>query len=150
MMIKESIGNEAIFLGFSILCGMVLVLIYDFFRIFRRIAIHGNLWIGIEDISYWFFCTIVVFLLLYQMNDGMIRAFAFFGIAFGGILYAVFFSRFIVKICVCFFESILNVIKKVFGTIVSPFFKLGKKTSSCIWKRLKKIYKTIRIGLYKK
>ena len=150
MMISESIGTEAIFFGVSVLCGMGLVFVYDFFRIFRRIVIHGNIWIGIEDISYWFFCTVVVFLLLYRMNHGMIRAFAFFGMAFGGILYAIFFSRFIVKICVGCFGSILNSLKRILGMIVSPFFKMGKKTSSCLWKRLKKIYKTIRIGLYKK
>lgn len=150
MMISESIGSEAIFFGVSILCGMGLVFVYDFFRIFRRIASHGNIWIGIEDICYWLFCTIVVFLLLYQMNDGMIRAFAFLGIAFGSILYTIFLSRFVIKICVWLLSSILNILKKIFGTIVSPFFKVGKKTSSCIWKQLKKIYKTIRIGLYKK
>ncbi|MBQ1271529.1 MAG: spore cortex biosynthesis protein YabQ, partial [Clostridia bacterium] len=41
---------------------------------------HGNVWIGIEDICYWFFCTGVVFLLLYQGNDGRMRGFAFLGI----------------------------------------------------------------------
>lgn len=150
MMINESIGNEAIFFGVSILCGVGLVFVYDFFRIFRRIVVHGTIWIGIEDISYWFFCTVVVFLLLYQMNDGMIRAFAFLGIALGGILYTILFSRFIVKACVWFLGSMLNILKRIFGTILTPFFKVGKKTSGCVLKQLKKIYRTIKIGLYKK
>ncbi len=149
MTLSESIGNEAVFFGVSILCGMGLVLLYDFLRIFRRIAVHGVIWIGIEDILYWFFCTIVVFLLLYQMNDGMIRAFAFLGIAIGAILYVFFFSRFVIKISVWFFGGILNILKKVLGTILKPFFKIGKKSGGFVWKQLKKMYKAIKMGLYK-
>ena len=97
MVISEGIGNEAVFFSISVLCGMGLVFIYDCFRIFRRIIPHGNIWIGIEDVCYWFFSTIVVFLLLYQKNDGMMRAFSFLGISLGGGLYVLLFSRFVIK-----------------------------------------------------
>ena len=149
MAISENIGNETLFFLTSVLCGMGLVFVYDFFRIFRRIAIHGNIWIAIEDMIYWIFCTIVVFLLLYQMNDGMIRSFAFLGIAIGGGLYSFFFSRFVVKICVWFLGSILTILKKIFGTVGRPFFRIGKKIGGFVMKQLKKLYKTIKMGLYK-
>ena len=72
MQVSEAIGNEATFFLVSMLCGMGLVLTYDFFRIIRRLIPHGNIWIGIEDVCYWIFGTVVVFLLLYQKNDGML------------------------------------------------------------------------------
>ena len=149
MAVSENIGNEVVFFFISILCGMGLVFIYDFFRIFRRLAVHGTIWIGIEDMIYWFFCTIVVFLLLYQMNDGMIRAFSFLGIAIGGGVYASFFSRFVIKLCVWFLGKILNIFNKIFGIILRPFLKIGKKIGGFWVKQLKKLYKTIKMGLYK-
>lgn len=145
MQVSEAIGNEAIFFLISVLCGMGLVLTYDFFRIIRRLIPHGNIWIGIEDVCYWIFGTVVVFLLLYQKNDGMLRAFCFLGIALGGVIYAFLFSRFVVKIFVW-----------VLGTIGKPFVKIGKKIitfikkiMAFIRKQLKKLYKAIKIGLCK-
>lgn len=145
MQVSDAIGNEVIFFLVSVLCGVGLVLTYDFFRILRRLIPHGNIWIGIEDVCYWIFGTVVVFLLLYQKNDGMLRAFCFLGIALGGVIYTFLFSRFVVKIFV-----------KVLGTIGKPFVKTGKKIITFIKKiiafirkQLKKLYKAIKIGLCK-
>jgi len=149
MIISEGIGNEAVFFGISILCGMGLVFVYDFFRILRRILPHGNIWIGIEDTCYWFFSTIVVFLLLYQKNDGMMRAFSFLGMFFGGVFYILLFSRFVIKISVFVFGTILKFVKKITGTIFRPIRKVGKKIRGFLVKQLKKLYKTIKIGLSK-
>ena len=149
MVISEGIGNEAVFFGISILCGMGLVFIYDFFRILRRIVPHGNIWIGIEDICYWFFSTIVVFLLLYQKNDGMMRAFSFWGMFLGGSLYIFLFSRFVIKISVLVLGTIWKFFGKATGTVFRPVFKFGKKIWTFLVKQLKKLYKTIKMGLCK-
>ena len=149
MLVSESIGNEAVFFGVSILCGAGLVFVYDLFRIFRRIVPHGNIWIGIEDVCYWFFSTIVVFLLLYQRNDGMMRAFSFMGMLLGGVFYLLLFSRFIIKICVRIFGTILKFFMKATGTALKPVFKTGKKVGTFLAKQLKKFYKTIKMGLCK-
>lgn len=149
MQVSEAIGNEAVFFCVSMLCGMGLVLTYDFFRIFRRLIPHGNIWIGVEDVCYWFFCTVVVFLLLYQRNDGMIRAFCFLGIALGGAIYAFLLSRFVLKICVKTLGTILKFLGKILGALGKPFAKTGKKILTFIGKQLKKLYKAIKIGLCK-
>ena len=91
--VSEGIFTEAVFLGISVLVGMGLFLLYDIFRIFRRIVPHGAIWIGVEDFCYWLLCTAAVFLMLYQENDGMIRGFAIGGVIFGMILYFFLLSR---------------------------------------------------------
>ena len=50
--VSEGIFTEAVFLGISVLVGMGLFLLYDIFRIFRRIVPHGAIWIGVEDFCY--------------------------------------------------------------------------------------------------
>ena len=61
--VSEGIFTEAVFLGISVLVGMGLFLLYDIFRIFRRIVPHGAIWIGVEDFCYWLLCTAAVFLM---------------------------------------------------------------------------------------
>ena len=149
MQVSETIGNEATFFFVSVLCGGGLVFVYDFFRIVRRLVRHGNILIGIEDVCYWLFCTVVVFLLLYQRNDGMMRAFCFLGLGIGGTIYAFLLSRFVVKICVTVFGTILTFVGKILGTVGKPFTSTGKKVLVFIGKQLKKLYKAIKMSLCK-
>ncbi len=149
MVVSEVIGNEAILFGTSVLCGMGLVLTYDILRIIRRLIPHGNIWIGIEDVCYWIFCTVHVFLLLYLKNDGRMRGFCFLGILLGGLFYASLLSRGILKIVVPVLDKIGKVLGKILGTLGRPPIKLGKKIFSFIRKQLKKLYKAIRMGLCK-
>lgn len=150
MQVSEAIGIEAEFFVIAVFYGMGLVFLYDVLRIIRRLIPHGNIWIGIEDICYWVFCTVAVFLLLYQKNDGMLRAFCFMGIAVGGGLYAFFLSRHILKICVTIFGAIFQFLGKVWKIISAPFIKTGKKMNVFIRKRLKKLCKAIKMGLCKR
>lgn len=149
MQVSETIGNEAIFFLVSVLCGMGLVFLYDLFRIFRRIISHGNIWIGMEDACYWIFCTVAVFLLLYQRNDGAMRGFSFIGIGLGGAIYAFLFSRFVVKIFVLVLGTIFRFLGKILGFLGRPFLKTGRKILGFVGKQLKKLYKTIKMGLCK-
>ena len=149
MQVSEAIGSELFFLGLSVLCGIGLVFAYDIFRIVRRLVPHGNLWIGVEDICYWMFCTVAVFLLLYQGNDGRMRGFAFLGIITGGTVYALLLSRIVVKMCVKIFGVILKYLRKVLSILGKPFVKNGKKIGVFLKKQLKKIYKAIKMGLCK-
>lgn len=134
MQISAAIGAEAMFFVASVLEGVGLVLVYDIFRIIRRVMKHGNIWISMEDIVYWLFCTISVFLLLYRENDGLMRAFSFLGILLGSVTYYFLFSRFVIKIGVL---------------VLMPFSKIGKKILLFFKKVLKKVYKTIKMGLCK-
>lgn len=149
MQIRETIGNEAVFFWISMLCGIGLAFVYDLFRIFRRLFSHGNIWIGIEDVCYWCFCTITVFLLLYRENDGMLRLFCFIGIAVGSAAYIFILSRFVLKFCVKILGTVLKFMGRMLGIIGSPFIKNGKKIINFFGKQLKKLYKVIKMGLYK-
>ena len=141
--------TEAVFLGISVLVGMGLFLLYDIFRIFRRIVPHGAIWIGVEDFCYWLLCTAAVFLMLYQENDGMIRGFAIGGVIFGMILYFFLLSRFVVKINVCILKKILGIAGRITGFVTKPFRKIGRKIISFLCKQLKKWIKMIKMSLCK-
>lgn len=149
MQISVGIYEEAMFFGISVVVGMALFLLYDFFRILRRIVKHSILWISIEDIIYWLICTVTVFLLLYHENDGRIRGYALGGILIGMGIYYLLLSRFFVKINVFIIKKILGIIKKILSVIFGPFIKYGRKILVFIRKQLKKLWKTVKICLCK-
>lgn len=150
MDIQESIGQEAVFLGVSVLLGMLLFLVYDILRIFRRIFPHGNIWIGAEDFCYWILCTAAVFVMLYQENDGMVRGFSIGGVVLGMLLYYLLLSRLVIKVHVAVFGAILGFIKKNLEILTRPFRKINRKFWSFLKKQLKKLYRAIRIGISKR
>lgn len=149
MQIGEVIRGEAVFFGVAFLVGMGLVLVYDVFRILRRVIRHGTVLIGIEDLCFWLLCTIAVFLLLYQENDGMIRLFAFVGILLGMGIYLAVFSRFILRFFVWLFGGILKGLKKIGRVLFGPILKIGRKILLFLKKWLKKWYKAIKMSLCK-
>ena len=70
---SEMIISEAHFYLSSFLWGMALVAIYDVFRIFRRIVRHKKLLMAIEDFIFWMVAACLVFRMIYQYNNGIIR-----------------------------------------------------------------------------
>lgn len=149
MQIGEVIREEAIFFCVSLLAGVGLVLVYDVFRILRRVIKHGIILIGIEDICFWILCTVTIFLLLYRENDGMLRFFAFIGILSGMGIYLALFSRFILRFFVWLFTGIWRGIKKTGHVVFGPFVKVLRKILLFLKKWLKKWYKAIKMGLCK-
>ena len=149
MAVSTSIYQELLFLGSSVLVGMGLFFLYDILRIFRRILPHGNIWIGVEDFLYWIIFTGVVFVLLYRENDGMVRGFSIGGIVLGMLLYYLLLSRFVIRINVMVFGVVFGLLGKIFGTILLPVRKHGKKIIHFFRKRLKKVCRAVKIGLCK-
>ena len=149
MAVSTAIYQELLFLGSSVLVGMGLFFLYDILRIFRRILPHGNIWIGVEDFLYWIIFTGVVFVLLYRENDGMVRGFSIGGIMIGMLLYYFLLSRFVIRINVMVFGTVFGLLGKIFGTILLPFRKHGKKIIHFFRKRLKKVCRAVKIGLCK-
>lgn len=149
MVVSETIGREAIFLGVSLLVGVGLFFLYDLFRIFRRIVPHGNIWIGIEDFLYWVICTGAVFVMLYQENDGMVRGFALGGVVVGMLLYYLLFSRLVIRVNVLVLKKIFGLLGKILGFLFGPIWRLIKKVGRIIRKELKKFIKAVKMSLCK-
>lgn len=150
MQVSEGIGNEAYFLGVSVLAGIFLFFLYDILRILRRLVKHGAFLIGLEDILYWAFFTLTVFIMIYRNNDGMVRGFAIGGVLLGMLLYYLLISRFVIKLNVFIFGNIIKGIRRVLHFLFSPALKAGKKIRHFSGKRLKKAWKAVKMGLRKR
>lgn len=97
MAVSEDIHQEMLFLLISLALGEGLVIFYDIFRILRRVIPHGVIWISLEDLFYWIICALLVFGMVFQTNDGLVRGFSIGGICIGMLFYNHFVSPILVK-----------------------------------------------------
>ena len=153
---SESILKEADILLKALATGAVLILVYDFLRIIRRLVPHGTVWIAIEDILFWVGSAVAVFAMLCQENDGYLRGFSIGGVVLGMILYSVTLSPLVVKESVFLLEKILYLLFRplvcFFKLLKKPVRFMGKKSRKIgrfLKKQLKKVWKTVKIGLCK-
>lgn len=138
---SESIIKEVEFLGYSFLTGVLILILYDILRIFRRVFIHSAGAIGVEDFMYWMLVTFFIFSMLFRENNGAIRWFSVVGIFLGMVLYNVTISLFFVKYVSLFFIKIRKLIEKLLQFILKPLKKRKKG--------LKRRVKTLKIVITK-
>jgi len=87
---SSRIVGELLLFGKSLVWGMGMTLVYEGFRIFRRLVRHGTFAVALEDLLYWIAYAFLLFRMLYLENDGIIRGFALLAVLFGMILYLQF------------------------------------------------------------
>lgn len=110
-MISPVIAEELRIVGTALLGGAVITLVYDFFRIFRRVVPHGNFWIGAEDLIFWIWASLWIFSVFYRENDGNVRLYTILAMALGMILYHQSISDYFVR----FFGGMLKIPITFFG-----------------------------------
>lgn len=123
----EIINLEVQFFLASIICGILLLVVYDCLRIIRRIIPHKAFLVALEDILFWVAASIVIFIMIYERNNGTIRGFAILGILLGMVIYNQLLSKPIVMGITWLIKTILKGIKSIFGILLKPFMFVGKK-----------------------
>lgn len=95
--------------------GIITGFIYDLFRIKRKTLKTRPSLVCVEDIIFWIFTAMLVFMAAYLSNQGEIRLYFFLSMILGVIIYIGLFS--------CWVIQILSFIIKI---IIWPFAKLLK------------------------
>lgn len=120
---SENIYAEFNTFCYAIMLGALCGIIYDIIRVFRRIIKKGIAITVVEDIIYWLMVSILMFMLMYRENGGMVRGYAIIGMAFGMILYEISIGKFFVKYVSKFLNYILNRILKVLEWVLKKVLK---------------------------
>lgn len=100
--------QATLFLIFSF-NGVIIGLLFDFFRILRKSFKTPNLITYIQDILFWIFTGISIIYFLYNYSDGNIRFFLFIALILGFLLYILTISKYII----CIFVNIIIFCKKI-------------------------------------
>ena len=93
--------------------GLLIGLLFDFFRILRKAMKTADFVTYIEDALFWILTGFIILYSIFTYNNGEIRLFMFFAIILGILIYLIFISKIILSISL----GIINVIKRIFSII---------------------------------
>ena len=115
-----SMSGQAVAFLTTAAAGAALGVLYDCFRILRRVLRHKIVATTIEDAVFWIVSTLLMFVFLLNRNFGDIRGFIFMGLALGAVLYFLTLSRFFTK----FAMTALGWLRNVLLAIISPILMI--------------------------
>lgn len=121
-----------------IVVGIIISLIFDIFRILRKVYKFSDMLIYMQDILFWLLTGIIILQSIFIFNSGDIRVFLFFGIFIGVFVYTSLFSQYIIKIG----TIILNVFNKIINLIYTQICK--------IIRFMIKYYRNLKLHVFKK
>ena len=99
--------NQAYLFGIYSICGIIIGIFFDLFRILRRSFKTPDIVTYIEDI-------------IFVFNNGELRLYIFFAIILGIAIYLLTISKFFIKINVKILITLKNFIKKILLILVYP------------------------------
>lgn len=120
-------ANENEFLFQALFMGIFITFVYDILRIFRRVVPHGAFLVSLEDIAFWGYCAVKVFLLMYYESNGTLRWFAILGALAGMLLYRKLVSPYFVKYVSLLLQKICKVLLKLGYCLIRPWIRFFGK-----------------------
>lgn len=130
-------SQEEIFLLFFII-GVIIGLIFDFFKVLRKAFKTKDLITFIEDLLFLFISGSLIVFGIIKLNGGEVRFYLFLGIFFGILIYSLTIS----KLYVIILYEFVRICKNIVVFFVNIFFKLlqiFKNIFNYIFKKLKNI-----------
>lgn len=120
------ITNQAyLFLIFTV-NGIIIGLLFDFFRILRKTMKTKDIVTYIEDFIFWILTGTIILYSIFTFNNGEIRFYMFFAILLGAITYLLFVSKYVIKINVTIITFLKKVILKIVYFVSIPFLFIVK------------------------
>lgn len=113
--------------------GMILAIIFDFFRAYRKFKTPTNKSTIIQDIIYFVIATIIVVLGVVNILESNFRVYIIIAVLFGVVIHINKFSKYTIKLFIIFFktsESIfefLNITLAFYKQILTKILNLFKK-----------------------
>ena len=109
------------------LTGICIGLLFDFFRIQRKVLKTCDFITYIQDILFWIVSGLIIIFVIMKYTNGEIRIYMVLGIILGILIYFLIISKYIMKIFVCILSFLLNIIGKLLFPI-KKIYKIIKKS----------------------
>lgn len=126
--------NQLKILTIFAISGITISILFDIFRIRRKVWKAPNLLTYFEDILFWIISAIILLYTVMKYTTGELRIYMFVGLFIGILIYFKFFSKLIVKFFSSIIKFIITIIVRIFKIILYPF----KKTLNLLKKSWKK------------
>lgn len=136
------VSNQAYVFVWTVVGGILIGMVYDLFRVFRKFTKAGVITIFFEDLIFWIIVSLILFIVLYISNDGGIRPYVFVGAALGAVFYFLTISPIFMKIVIGSVKSLKWLLKTIIKILIVPVVVLNNMLKRPA-KRLCKIGKVV-------
>lgn len=117
------VTNQAYLFLIFMVNGIIIGILFDFFRILRKSFKTADLITYIEDILFWILAGIILLYSIFVFNNGEIRLFMFLAVILGTIIYMLIASKYVIKINV----TIITFVKKILLVPINFIAKILRK-----------------------
>ncbi len=112
--------NELRLFGCCLLCGTILGLLFDLFRIPRRLYRINDGWTLVQDLLYFMLAGGLTIYTLFTTNAGVLRGFELVALGLGFLGYQFFLSRWLLPLLVKTAKILLWLAKKILFFVFFP------------------------------
>ena len=138
------ITNQAYIFIIFVIVGIIVGIIFDFFRILRKSFKTKDFVTYIEDIVFCILTGLILLYSIFKFNSGEIRIYMFLGLLIGCSLYMLTISKYFIKINVFILTTLTNILKKIISILYIPFKYLKKILTKIFFKPISFIIINIR------
>ena len=132
---NELIFNQINILFIFAITGMCMGILFDFFRIQRRVFKTYDFVTYVQDILFWIISGIILIFVTMKYTDGELRSYMIIGIILGIMLYLKLISKYFIKInttILSFFIKLIKIPFKPFKKIYEIIKKSWKKRNNML------------------
>lgn len=122
----EQLNSFMIFL----LLGIIISILFDAFRILRRVFKTPDIITYIEDVIFWTMTGIIILYAIFIFNNGILRFYIFIGMLIGILLYMLMLSNYVIRLGTTFIRSFITFCQKIIYILSVPMtmmIKIGRK-----------------------
>lgn len=139
-------SNQAVVFLWTVLAGVLIGMVYDLFRVFRKLTRPSNIVVFVQDIIFWIIVSLILFAILYISNDGAVRVYTFIGAALGAVFFFLTISPMFIKIAVNTIRLLRYSLKVTMRVLSFPILLLYctfKNPARCVRRIISNILKLV-------
>jgi len=127
-----------VFVSF-ILIGIIVSLLFDIFRILRKVYRTSDLITIAQDIAFWCISGIIILLGIFILNEGKIRIYLFIGLFIGITFYISIISKIVMKAGIRILEILNKIVFSPIHKLLQNIFSLIFKSTNLLTNKIKKL-----------
>ena len=116
-----SIHTQLNVLIYSILAGMLIGVLFDLYRLLRGVGNPNTIITFFEDILFWLFTSIIIFIFLLYTNYALVKVYVFLYIAFGMFCYFKLMSKYFISVQYKMIKHLGKAIRIFLNLLKYPF-----------------------------
>ena len=137
--------NRDLFVFFAmVVCGGCVSLLFDFFRSFRIIMKMPILVTAVSDVVFSALAMFMAMACVWNLNNGIFRAYEVIGLVLGTILYFLILSKWILKCFTVIIGNILKFVRLISKILLTPSLFLYKILIAPLCKTIKNLIQRSR------